>query len=108
MPSWSSAGYSRANSVGSTCSSLYTGMTTLSLGTAAGISDPLPSMIGRYGALRLQHVEDLFGPRAHQVYRAARLDVEAQQRLGVRGAQIEAPIGKFERHPVGAVARAGL
>src|SRR5580704_6403280 len=83
-------------------------MTTLNLGMAAGMSSALTSSIGCYGALRLQQVEELPGPRAHEILRAARLHVEANQGLGVRGAQIEAPVGKLEGQTVGAVARARL
>ena len=55
------------------------------------------SMICGNGAVRLQHVEQLAGFGAHELLRAARLDIEADQGLGVRGAQIEAPVGKFVR-----------
>ena len=34
---------------------------------------------------------------------AARFDVQAQQRLGVRAAQIEAPVGEFDADAVGAI-----
>src|SRR5271163_3131462 len=83
-------------------------MTTLNLGMVAGMSSALTSSIGCYGALRLQQVEELPGPRAHEILRPPGLDVEANQGLGVRGAQIEAPVGKFEGKTVRAVARAGL
>src|ERR1700733_6019027 len=106
MPSASSAGYRRPNSVGSTASSLYTGMTTLSFGVAAILMPPLS--VRRDRALRLQRRQQFLGSGAHQIHRAARLDVEPYQGLGVRAAQVEAPILEFERHPVGTVDDDGL
>src|ERR1700734_4083999 len=79
-------------------------MTTLSFGTAVTST----SVIRRDCALRFQHRQQLLGLRLHQTLRAARLDVEPYQGFGVRAAQIEAPILKFEGYPVGAIQNDGL
>src|ERR1700729_2080999 len=100
MPSASSAGYSLVNSVGSTASSLYTGMTTLSLGVSCM---PYTLTVRRHGALRLEQGQQFAGFRSQEIGRAARLDIEPDQGLGVGAAQIEAPLRKLERYAVGAV-----
>src|SRR6185437_7107314 len=130
MPSASSVGYRRENKVGKTASSLYTGMTTLSAGAAApavgaaapvagaatpvaGAATPvagavLMSVIRGHRALAPQHAQQFLGLGLHEAHRAARLDIETNQGLGVGAAQIEAPVGEFEGHPVGAVEHDGL
>src|SRR6185437_10884484 len=123
MPSASRVGYRRENKVGKTASSLYTGMTTLSAGAAApavgaaapvaGAATPvagavLMSVIRGHRALAPQHAQQFLGLGLHEAHRAARLDIETNQGLGVGAAQSEAPVGEFEGHPVGAVEHDGL
>src|SRR6185437_13452405 len=109
MPSASRVGYRRENKVGKTASSLYTGMTTLSAGAATPAAGALPmSVIRGHGALPLEHAQQLLGLGLQEAHRAARLDIETNQGLCVGAAQIEAPVGEFEGHPVGAVEHDGL
>src|SRR5882724_1127710 len=80
-------------------------MTTLSLGEAA---NDLCSVIRRDRALRLQHCQQLVGLVAQELHRPARLDIEPYQGLGIRAAQIEAPIRELEGDPVGTIQDDGL
>ena len=80
-------------------------MTTLSLGVAA---KDVCSVIRRDRALGFQQPEQLRGFRLHELHRTACLDIEAYQRFGIRGAQIETPFRKLERDPVRAIEGDGL
>ena len=51
----------------------------------------------------IEQPQYLSGLLLHQCHTAARLDVQTQQRFGIRAAQIEAPTVKFHRQPVGEI-----
>src|SRR5882724_6860707 len=77
-------------------------MTTLSLGWRTG------SVVRGNRALGFEQPEQLFGLGPHERNRTASLDIQAYQRFGIRGAQVEAPFRKLERHAVGAIEGDGL
>ena len=54
---------------------------------------------GRHPRHALDELEHLVAPRVHRVG-VERLEVQAQQRLGVRRAHVEVPVGELERDPV--------
>src|ERR1700693_3753870 len=80
-------------------------MTTLSLG---GATMDTRLLIRRDRAWRLQQRQHLLGLRLKEIHRAADLDIEPYQGLGVRAAQIEAPVRELERHAVGSIQNEGL
>src|SRR5690242_14881682 len=61
--------------------------------------------IARSSGLAAEQREELLGAPAHQLLVAPALDVQAQQRLRVRAAQIEAPVREVDAEAVGAVDR---
>src|SRR3546814_11852151 len=48
-------------------------------------------------------LQQLSGSRVHQWCIASAFNIQAQHRLGVRAAQIEAPVGVFDRQAVGVI-----
>src|SRR5690606_26722548 len=67
--------------------------------TGPGSPQARPATGPRSGHV-VEQSEDLAGLFLHQRLVAAALDVQADDGLGVRGAQVEAPVVEFDAHPV--------
>ena len=65
-------------------------------------------MVGSDRALGFQQPEQLGSFRLHELDRAASFDIQANQRFGIGGAQVEAPIRKFEGNAIGAIECQGV